>query len=111
MDVLIGTPNIEKGRYNLLCSVCKSGRGFTCCIQCRYKRCPTAFHVTCAFKAGLRMEMIDDDEAPDGLLLLAFCNAHRNTDLSTDFTNTRKSGQGSPQKKKRKTAEVQTTAS
>lgn len=40
------------------------------CIQCSIKTCKTAYHVTCAFKYGLEMKAIIEDEmADDGVKL------------------------------------------
>lgn len=40
------------------------------CIQCSIKTCKTAYHVTCAFKHGLEMKAIIEDEmADDGVKL------------------------------------------
>ena len=40
------------------------------CIQCSVKTCKTAYHVTCAFKHGLEMKaIIEDENADDGVKL------------------------------------------
>jgi hypothetical protein len=40
------------------------------CIQCSVKTCKTAYHVTCAFKRGLEMRaIIEDENAEDGVKL------------------------------------------
>lgn len=40
------------------------------CIQCSVKTCKTAYHVTCAFKHGLEMRaIIEDENADDGVKL------------------------------------------
>lgn len=40
------------------------------CIQCSVKTCKTAYHVTCAFKHGLEMRaIIEDESAEDGVKL------------------------------------------
>lgn len=45
------------------------------CIQCSIKTCKTAYHVTCAFKYGLEMKAIIEDEmADDGVKLRVSCH-------------------------------------
>jgi PHD-like zinc-binding domain len=40
------------------------------CIQCSVKTCKVAYHVTCAFKRGLEMRaIIEDENADDGVKL------------------------------------------
>ena len=64
----------------MLCVLCKERVG--ACIQCSVKTCKTAYHVTCAFKKGLEMRaIIEDENAEDGVklrvrwrLLSASCN-------------------------------------
>lgn len=44
-----------------MCALCKERVG--ACINCAVKSCKTAYHVTCAFKRGLEMKpIIEDDE-------------------------------------------------
>lgn len=51
------------------------------CIQCSIKTCKTAYHVTCAFKYGLEMKAIIEDEmADDGVKL-------RVSNLTQECTN------------------------
>lgn len=51
------------------------------CIQCSIKTCKTAYHVTCAFKYGLEMKAIIEDEmADDGVKL-------RVSTLTQGYTN------------------------
>ena len=48
--------------------LCKERVG--ACIQCSVKTCKTAYHVTCAFKKGLEMRaIIEDENAEDGVKL------------------------------------------
>lgn len=49
------------------------------CIQCSIKTCKTAYHVTCAFKYGLEMKAIIEDEmADDGVKLrVHYFNVHK----------------------------------
>lgn len=54
MEPIEGTDNIGKSRWKLVCSICKQRMG--ACIQCAHKNCFTAYHVTCAKRAGLYMD-------------------------------------------------------
>ena len=57
-----------QSRWNLLCVLCKDRVGS--CIQCSVKTCKVAYHVTCAFKRGLEMRaIIEDENADDGVKL------------------------------------------
>ena len=59
---------IPSSRWNLLCVLCKDRVGS--CIQCSVKTCKVAYHVTCAFKRGLEMRaIIEDENADDGVQL------------------------------------------
>ena len=59
---------IPPSRWNLLCVLCKDRVGS--CIQCSVKTCKVAYHVTCAFKRGLEMRaIIEDENADDGVQL------------------------------------------
>ena len=61
-------PNLQQSRWTLLCVLCKERVG--ACIQCSVKTCKTAYHVTCAFKKGLEMRaIIEDENAEDGVKL------------------------------------------
>lgn len=55
MEPVEGFDVIPKGRWKLNCYICKQKMG--ACIQCANKNCFTAFHPTCARRAGLFMEM------------------------------------------------------
>ena len=55
--------------------LCKERVG--ACIQCSVKTCKTAYHVTCAFKKGLEMRaIIEDENAEDGVKLRSYCQKH-----------------------------------
>jgi hypothetical protein len=61
-------PAFQTSRWTLLCVLCKERVG--ACIQCSVKTCKTAYHVTCAFKRGLEMRaIIEDENAEDGVKL------------------------------------------
>eukprot|EP00045_Choanoeca_perplexa_P011350 m.120003 g.120003 ORF g.120003 m.120003 type:complete len:927 (-) comp15602_c0_seq17:397-3177(-) len=63
---------VPKERYNLQCSVCESKNGS--CIQCVVPSCTTAFHVTCAIKERLRLDVVIP---PNGdVSRLAYCRRH-----------------------------------
>lgn len=51
----------QQSRWALICVLCRERVG--ACIQCSVKTCKTAYHVTCAFKHGLEMRAIIDDES------------------------------------------------
>jgi len=55
MEPVEGFDSIPKGRWKLNCYICKEKMG--ACIQCANRNCFTAFHPTCARRAGLFMEM------------------------------------------------------
>lgn len=52
--------SIQQSRWALICVLCRERVG--ACIQCSVKTCKTAYHVTCAFKHGLEMRAIIDEE-------------------------------------------------
>lgn len=59
---------LQPSRWGLVCVLCRERVG--ACIQCSIKTCKTAYHVTCAFKHGLEMKAIIEDEmADDGVKL------------------------------------------
>jgi len=64
---------LQQSRWALICVLCRERVG--ACIQCSIKTCKTAYHVTCAFKYGLEMKAIIEDEmADDGVKLrVSYC--------------------------------------
>lgn len=59
---------LQQSRWALICVLCRERVG--ACIQCSIKTCKTAYHVTCAFKYGLEMKaIIEDEQADDGVKL------------------------------------------
>ncbi|CAL8259975.1 unnamed protein product [Merluccius merluccius] len=56
IEPIDGVGNIPPARWKLTCSLCKE-KGAGACIQCHRANCYTAFHVSCAQRAGLYMKM------------------------------------------------------
>ncbi|GAB6027286.1 hypothetical protein CHUAL_001568 [Chamberlinius hualienensis] len=82
MEPITKLANIPPSRYTLVCCVCKEKMG--ACIQCSVKACKTAYHVTCAFRGGLKMKAVmENDEDEDGLKLRSYCPKHSKNKSST----------------------------
>lgn len=80
LEPIEGVANIPPARWKLTCYICKQkGRGAS--IQCNKANCYTAFHVTCAQRAGLFMK-IDPVSVTNvngttySVKKTAFCEAH-----------------------------------
>jgi len=81
-DVATGIPDIEKARLKLVCQLCLERGG--ACIQCVHARCQFSFHVTCAMKHDLRMEMpVIEGVGEDGweIAYLHYCPKHRDVEF------------------------------
>uniref|UniRef100_A0A8C5H6Z1 Bromodomain and PHD finger-containing protein 3-like n=1 Tax=Gouania willdenowi TaxID=441366 RepID=A0A8C5H6Z1_GOUWI len=80
LEPVEGVANIPPARWKLTCYLCKQkGRGAS--IQCHKANCYTAFHVTCAQRAGLFMKIDPVRETningtTFSVKKTAFCEAH-----------------------------------
>ncbi|XP_040199582.1 bromodomain-containing protein 1 isoform X1 [Rana temporaria] len=80
IEPIDGVRNIPPARWKLSCYLCKQ-KAVGACIQCHKANCYTAFHVTCAQKAGLYMKMEPVKEVTDSgttfsVKKTAYCDAH-----------------------------------
>ncbi|KAM6215527.1 bromodomain-containing protein 1 isoform 2-T2 [Rhynchocyon petersi] len=80
IEPIDGVRNIPPARWKLTCYLCKQ-KGVGACIQCHKANCYTAFHVTCAQKAGLYMKMEPVKELSGGATTFsvrktAYCDVH-----------------------------------
>nr|XP_040028957.1 bromodomain-containing protein 1-like isoform X4 [Gasterosteus aculeatus aculeatus] len=81
IEPIDGVGQIPPARWKLTCYLCKE-KGVGACIQCHRANCYTAFHVSCAQKAGLFMKMepikdvTDAGEATFSVKKTAYCGAH-----------------------------------
>lgn len=82
MEPIDSIERIPKARWRLQCYLCRRKVG--ACIQCDNKNCFTAFHVTCARRAGLLLKTQrqraahspESDENEAGDVLRAWCHKH-----------------------------------
>uniref|UniRef100_A0A673BAI6 Bromodomain-containing protein 1-like n=1 Tax=Sphaeramia orbicularis TaxID=375764 RepID=A0A673BAI6_9TELE len=81
IEPIDGVSNIPPARWRLTCYLCKE-KGIGACIQCDKINCYTAFHVSCAQKAGLYMKMDPVKEVTESggttfsVKKTAYCCAH-----------------------------------
>ncbi|SPO31613.1 related to Peregrin (Bromodomain and PHD finger-containing protein 1) [Ustilago trichophora] len=95
MEPIDSVERIPKARWKLQCYLCRYRMG--ACIQCDNRSCFTAFHVTCARKAGLlfRTErtrvshhLYDESDGSDdegAEVLRACCHRHMPVDMRDQF--------------------------
>lgn len=69
----IETNVIPNWRWNLVCSLCNVKKGTP--IICDTKNCRTSYHVTCAFKHKLKMNIVFTEDNAD-VLLKSYCQKH-----------------------------------
>ncbi|XP_014241583.1 PHD finger protein rhinoceros [Cimex lectularius] len=75
MEPITKISSIPQSRWALICVLCRERVG--ACIQCSVKTCKVAYHVTCAFKHGLEMKaIIENENAEDGVKLRSYCEKH-----------------------------------
>lgn len=65
---------LDPDRNTLSCSICHSTKGKGI-IQCAYKKCLVAFHVSCASFANYAM--VQEEQSEGETVFLAFCTLHR----------------------------------
>nr|XP_046234366.1 bromodomain-containing protein 1 isoform X2 [Scatophagus argus] len=81
IEPIDGVKHIPPARWKLTCYLCKE-KGVGACIQCHKANCYTAFHVSCAQKAGLFMKMEPIKEVKEtgeptiSVRKTAYCGAH-----------------------------------
>ena len=77
VDAVIGIETIDRRRWRLVCEICRVKRGS--CVQCMGRQCSFSCHVTCGWKAGLRMEMQAVGQGDElEVYKLVYCDKHRN---------------------------------
>jgi NuA3 HAT complex component NTO1 len=77
MEPVMDVEKVPKQRWKLTCYICRQKMG--ACIQCGNKNCFVAFHVSCARRAKLFLQMKSVSGGPaalDSNLLKAFCDKH-----------------------------------
>lgn len=76
MEPIEGIALVPKLRWKLVCYICRQRGG--ACVQCSNRGCFHAYHVTCARRAGLLMEMSRGVSGALALkgLLRSFCDKH-----------------------------------
>ncbi|KAF2858547.1 hypothetical protein K470DRAFT_259726 [Piedraia hortae CBS 480.64] len=75
MEPIADVEMVPRGRWALVCYICNQRMG--ACIQCGYKNCYQAFHVTCARRARLFLNMKSPNQSGiDTANLRALCDKH-----------------------------------
>ncbi|XP_034390271.1 bromodomain-containing protein 1-like isoform X2 [Cyclopterus lumpus] len=80
IEPIDGVRNIPPARWKLTCYLCKE-KGVGACIQCDRINCYSAFHVSCAQRAGLYMKMepvkeVTSSGASFSVKKTAYCCSH-----------------------------------
>lgn len=80
MEPISHVRDVPRSRWKLHCYICKQRMG--ACIQCARGSCVQAFHVTCARRAGLQMEMLHGVQGAifDAGSMRAYCHNHGGDD-------------------------------
>lgn len=80
MEPIEGVDLIPKSRWKLTCYICKQKVG--ACIQCCNRSCFQAYHVTCAKRAGLYMNLTKGIQGAitNKTTLKSFCEKHSPSD-------------------------------
>ena len=80
MEPIEGVDLIPKSRWKLTCYICKQKVG--ACIQCCNRSCFQAYHVTCAKRAGLYMNLTKGIQGAinNKTTLKSFCDKHSPSD-------------------------------
>lgn len=73
MEPITKVKQIPPFRKQLLCCLCGIKKGAP--VQCSFKKCKTAYHITCAFKEKLKMQALVEPEQI-GVKLKSFCLEH-----------------------------------
>ena len=85
MEPVMEVEKVPRQRWKLTCYICRQKMG--ACIQCGNKNCFVAFHVTCARRAKLFLQMKSSHAGPanfDSNLLKAYCDKHVPNDWRKD---------------------------
>lgn len=82
MEPIEGIALVPKNRWKLTCYICKQKVG--ACIQCGNKNCFQAYHVTCAKRAGLHMELMYGVQGgiQNRSSMISYCDRHGAVDAS-----------------------------
>ena len=85
MEPVMEVEKVPKQRWKLTCYICRQKMG--ACIQCGNKNCFVAFHVSCARRAKLFLQMKTTHGGPasfDSNHLKAYCDKHVPTEWRKD---------------------------
>ena len=85
MEPVMEVEKVPKQRWKLTCYICRQKMG--ACIQCGNKNCFVAFHVSCARRAKLFLQMKTTHSGPanfDSNHLKAYCDKHVPADWRKD---------------------------